>query len=101
MDMFNYANDIDMYQEWANVLVHGRFMSEYQRKYHCAYVSRKWSKNYLHSHEQIIAKYQPYIVFHTPMQAIFRNGMGDYGYLVRCETLDTLFEIKDFIHEIV
>jgi len=41
MDMFNYANDIDLYREWANIVVHNQFAARYDRPYHCAYIGRK------------------------------------------------------------
>jgi len=32
-DMFNYANDIDIYREWAHVVVYNRFTAQYTRPY--------------------------------------------------------------------
>ncbi len=46
-DMFNYANDIDIYKEWANVIVFNKFATEYNRKYHCAYIGRKLNRHYM------------------------------------------------------
>jgi len=48
-DMFNFANDIDIYREWANVIVYNKFMAEYSHKYHCCYVGRKFNRLYAHS----------------------------------------------------
>lgn len=53
MDMFNYANDIDMYREWANIVVNNRFQSRYSRPYFCGYIGRKTNKRYVLSHEQV------------------------------------------------
>ena len=36
-DMFNYANDIDIYMEWAYIIVYNRFVENYSRKYHCEF----------------------------------------------------------------
>ena len=44
-DMFNYANDIDIYSIWAELLAHGRSALEYKRLYHCCYASRKHRQN--------------------------------------------------------
>ena len=41
VDMWNYANDIDMYREWANVVVHGRFDAPVTRPYNVLYASRR------------------------------------------------------------
>jgi hypothetical protein len=32
------------------------------------------------------------------MSPIFRKAMGDYGYLVKSENLEKIFEIKEVIH---
>ena len=44
-DMFNYANDIDIYGEWAHVVVHNHFTSKITRPYHCCYVGRKFNRD--------------------------------------------------------
>ena len=41
-DMFNFANDIDIYYEWANIILHNRFSASITRPYHCAYIGRKF-----------------------------------------------------------
>ncbi len=43
-DMFNYANDINIYYEWANVILYNRFLANYTRPYHTAYIGRKWNR---------------------------------------------------------
>ena len=47
-DMFNYANDIDIYREWARVVAHNRFTATGSRPYHVGYVGRKRGKRYVH-----------------------------------------------------
>ena len=100
MDMFNYANDIDMYAQWASVVLHKRFTANYDRPYHCAFIGRKFSKPYVFTHDEIVANYGGEIVHHTAMSPVFRRAMGDYAYLVRSGALDKIFEIKEFIHRI-
>ncbi len=98
MDMFNYANDVDLYYEWANIIMNGTTALDYQRKYHCAYIGRKNSKEYAHSHEAIIDKYGPLIVHHEPISGIFSAALGNYGYLVRSPELDEILAVAGFIH---
>ncbi|HWQ12290.1 MAG TPA: carboxylate--amine ligase [Roseiflexaceae bacterium] len=99
LDMFNFANDIDLYYEWANVLVHGRFGSSFDWPYHACYVSRKHSKRYVHSHEQVLERYGRQIVLQQPMASVFRRAMGDHGYIVRSPDLEEVLEIARFIQE--
>ncbi|HUK66032.1 MAG TPA: ATP-grasp domain-containing protein [Anaeromyxobacteraceae bacterium] len=99
-DMWNYANDIDVYREWANVVVHNRFEAIWSRPYFCGYVGRKYSKRYAHSHEAILAELGPLIVHHERMDSIFRQAIGDYGYLVRSPDEGEILEAVRFIHEL-
>jgi len=98
-DMFNYANDIDIYQEWANVVVLNTFKARAERKYHCAYIGRKVNKHYVHPHEQVLDRLRGLLVHHTPVSGVFRPAIGDYGYLVRSAELDDIHEAIAFIHE--
>jgi biotin carboxylase len=99
-DMFNYANDIDVYHEWAHVILHNRFTAQYSRKYHCAYIGRKPDRRYANSHEEILSRFQPYIVHHEPISGVFSVALGDYGYLVRSSELDDIHKMAEFIHRL-
>ena len=98
-DMFNYANDIDIYQEWANVVVLNEFKARYDRKYHCCYIGRKDNKHYVHAHEQVLDRLQGLLVHHTAVSGVFRAAIGDYGYIVRSADLAEIREAIAFVHE--
>lgn len=98
-DMFNFANNINIYQEWANVVVHNRFNAQYSRPYHCCYVGRKFNKRYVHSHEEIMAAFGSDIVHHEAISGIFSTALGNYGYLARSPELDQVLEFAAFIQE--
>jgi hypothetical protein len=100
VDMFNYAHDIDLYWEWANIVVNNRFVENYSRKYHCCFVGRKYSKPYTHSHEQIMDAVGYCVAHHQAMPPIFALAMGDYYYLLRSPDLDELVAAAHFIQEI-
>ena len=98
-DMFNYANDIDVYLEWARVIVHNHFAAEYSRPYHCAYIGRKYNRHYLHPHEEIVAAFGAKLVHHEPISGIFSAALGDYGYLVRSPDLEEIHAVAEYIHQ--
>jgi ATP-grasp domain len=100
-DMFNYANDIDIYGEWAHVVVHNHFTSKYTRPYHCCYVGRKFNRNYIHSHEEVLQETGPQLCHHEPISGVFSAALGDYGYLVRSPELDEVMDMVKFIQETV
>ena len=99
-DMFNYANDIDIYREWAHVIIHNRFTSEYSRKYYCAYIGRKINRPYRHSHEQVIASLGEKVVHHENVSGIFSAALGNYGYLVRSPDMEEIYKMADYIQAV-
>ena len=98
MDMFNYANDINLYQEWANIVVSNRFSGVYDRPYHCAYIGRKNHLPHRLSHHEVLQRYSTELVHHENINPVLAPALGDYGYLVRSPDLDLL---KDIIREIL
>ncbi len=97
-DMFNYANDIDVYREWANVVVRNEFQAVYDRKYHCCYIGRKNKKRYVRTHEQVVRELGPLLMFHTPVSGVFRAALGDYGYLVRSADMADIRRAIGIVH---
>jgi hypothetical protein len=99
-DMIDYANDIDIYAEWAHIIVHNRFTAQYDRMYHCCYIGRKVHRHYAHTHEQILSAFRPAIIHHEPMSGVFSAALGDYGYLARSPDLEEIYTIAAYIHEL-
>ncbi len=95
-DMFNFACDIDVYKAWAEIIAFGKLSFDYSRKFHCCYIGRKYSKNYKHTHDEVIDKYKDLIVLHKEMPPLF-HIMGNYAYLVRHEDFNVIKEAIDFI----
>ena len=99
VDMFNYANDIDLYYEWANLLVRDRFDARYDWPYHACYIGRKHSKRYVHSHEAALGRFGARIVHQQPMAPMFRRAMGDHGYIARAPELEDVLEVARYLLE--
>lgn len=98
-DMFNYANDIDIYREYANVVVKGRFETAVTRPWHCAYVGQKFSKRYRHNHAEILHALGAHVVHHQPISGAFASALGNYGFLVRAADVDQILQMAAFIQE--
>lgn len=98
-DMFNYANDTDVYREWANIIVNNRFEGKNDRPYHCAYIGRKNGKPYKHSHEQICAELGNALMHHEPISGVFSAALGNYGYLIRSPELSEIERMAAYIQE--
>ncbi|HWQ83503.1 MAG TPA: ATP-grasp domain-containing protein [Anaerolineales bacterium] len=96
-DMWNYASDIDIYREWAHIIVHNRFTADYTRKFHVAFVGRKYRYAYATPHADLVAELGPALVHHEPIEGIFSAALGDYGYLVRSPELSEVLDMAKFI----
>ncbi|MBN2393438.1 MAG: ATP-grasp domain-containing protein [Anaerolineae bacterium] len=90
MDMFNYANNIDLYREWANIIAFDRFQAKYMRPYHCAYIGRRKTRAYSLSHAEVLERYGNLLIEHGPMSDVLSPALGNYSYLVRSPDLDVV-----------
>lgn len=83
VDMMNFANDINLYQEWANVVVHGTFEAKVTRPYACLYVMRRDAHRYSLPHSELMREFGKLVAFESRMDPIFAVAMGDHGYVLR------------------
>jgi hypothetical protein len=93
-DAINFTHDMDIYREWANMVVNGKIDGPFRGKYYTAYASRKSKKNYEFDHEQIIEQFNGQLVKHAAIEPVFSKAMGNYAYQFRSESLS---EINKFI----
>jgi hypothetical protein len=96
-DMFNYANDINIYYEYANVVVNNRFEAPVSRPYHCGYIGRRNNRTYRRSHNEVINAFPRLLVHHEAISGVFSSAIGDYGYLLRSPDLAELSAAADWI----
>jgi hypothetical protein len=100
VDMWNYANDIDVYREWANVVVHGRFDAPVTRPYNVLYASRRDNRPYVLSHDDVMRELGHLIVQQARMERVIAVAMGDHGYVLRHSELEPLLEAARLIHAV-
>lgn len=102
-DMYNYANNTDVYQIWADMIAFDKIekaeLNENIEKNFCVYASRRDNKNYLHSHDEIKQKYENVIVMDERMPDIFAGAMGNYMYTAKFTTREEMEEFINFVHE--
>ncbi len=100
LDMFNYACDIDVYRQWANIVVSNRSVMNCSRRYHSCYIGTKTGKNYAHPHEEIMDSFGHLIVHYQKIPALFYARLGQFGYIIRTPYLEEVFEAVKYIHEL-
>jgi predicted ATP-grasp superfamily ATP-dependent carboligase len=96
-DAINYSFDIDIYAEWANMVVNNRVSGNFAGKYYTAYASRKNHYAYRHSHEDVLAAHADKVVRHNEIEAIFSKAMGNYAYQLRSKDPKALREAVQYI----
>jgi len=83
VDMFNYANDMDLFREWARVLGGTGVSQAPPRPYFCAYAGRKDRIAYRLSHDQVRKDFAPLLVHQQRIDDVFSAAIGNQGYLLR------------------
>ncbi len=97
MDVLNYANDIDLYREWANVVMFNNFTATVAWPYCCAFVGRKRHRPHRYTHREIVDALRELIVDTLALPPVFARAMGDQGYILRSPDCSKLQEAIDFI----
>ena len=99
-DMMNFANDIDVYQIWANMVCYDQgYFDPEQRPYTCVYASRRRAYSYAHTHEEIFERYGYHMSLYEEMPAVLAGTMGDFAYLARFETEEEAVEFAKYVIE--
>ena len=95
-DMMNYANDMDVYRVWANMVCYdqGYFDPNY-RPYVSVFASKRRNGTYVHTNEDVFAAYGHNIMMYEEMPAALSGAMGDFAFIARFPTEE---EAKAFAH---
>lgn len=101
-DMINYANSVDIYQIWADMVAFGKtYVDLNKQHYYAAYCARRDGKQYLHSEEEIWARYGDRIVMRERMPEILSGAMGNEMYTAKLDTKEELDEYNEFVLSLV
>ena len=81
-DMINYANSVDCYQIWADMVCYDEIRNAELdgQKYFCVYAGRRDCHEYKHTHAQIMAKYGSRMRMCERIPQALRLDMGDWMY---------------------
>jgi hypothetical protein len=90
VDLWNWANDIDFYRAWADVVVHGTARVATGRPYYCLWAGRKTGKTYRMTHEQVLERFKPLLVHFERVDDVFSPAIGNFGYILRHPSLEPL-----------
>lgn len=96
-DAINFSYDVDIYKEWASMIVHNEVGGPYRGKYYTGYASRKRHKSYAHTHGDIYRTYRDKIVNYAEIEEVFSRAMGNSAYQFRSESLEDVRDIVGYI----
>ena len=95
-DMMDYGHATDVYRIWADMITADkRLLPPSGQDHWCVYASRKDSRTYKHSHEEIMAKYGDRMTMCERMPEIMWATMGCMMYMAQAYSEQ---EVQEFIH---
>ena len=96
--MMNYANDISVYQIWANMVCYDQgYFDPEQRPYVCVSASQRKVGTYQHSHADINEKYGQNILMFEEMPEVLAGAMGDFVWLARFATEEEAIAFAEYV----
>lgn len=99
VDMINFANDINVYELYAQLITDGTIRAEIHRPYNCFYLGRKHRFNYVLTPEELANQYPGQVVFHGPISDAFAAAMGNYAIIYRTLTEEEGLSIQQIAME--
>ena len=92
-DMLNWACDVDVYDIWAEMLVHDNTLVQPKRKYAVGYSSRRNEKTYKYTLDEIRQMYGDHILVDIEVPKVLAAAMGDHTCIFRHEDENKMLEI--------
>ena len=96
-DLINFANSVNCYQIWADVMAFDENRQDLNMKhYYAACASRRDEHRYLHSDEDILNKYQGKLCVHGRYPKVLSGAMGDRYFMSKFENMDEVNEYREY-----
>ncbi len=87
-DMINFANSVDCYQIWADMVCYDELRGQRLDlpHYYCVYAGRRDGKAYAHSHEEILAAYGSRMKMCDRIPDALALDLGNQMYVINADT---------------
>ena len=86
-DMYNFANEVDVYKIWADMVAFDKSTVDLNRPHHyCAYCGRRDGKNFKMDHNAIMAKYGANLKMCERIPEALSGAMANQMYLCNFDT---------------
>ena len=98
-DMYNFANEVDVYKIWADMVAFDKTEVNMNRPHHyCAFVGRRDGKNFKMDHDAIVAKYGKNLKMSGRIPEALSGAMANQMYLCN---FDTEEEMNQYYHDLL
>lgn len=97
-DMINFANSTDVYKIWADMIAFDRTEKTVGKHSYCAFAGLRDGKNFVMSHDDIMAKYGDNMKMCERVPDALSGAMGNQLYLA---TFDTKEEMDKFYEDVL
>ena len=100
-DMINYAQSVDTYQIYADIMCYDeiRNVSLDHPKYYCVYAARRDRLSYKYDVNEITSKYKENIKMHERMSDVFAGAMGNEFFIAKFEDFDEMQSFRTIVLE--
>ena len=86
-DMYNFANEVDVYKIWADMVAYDHSTVPLDRPHHyCAFCGRRDGKNFVMDHDAIMAKYGHCMKMHGRIPEALSGAMANQMYMANFDT---------------
>ncbi len=94
VDMWNWANDIDVHRAWAETVVHGTTTVPTARPYYVLWAGRKWGKAYRLDEGEVARRFGHLLVHAERIDDVFAAAIGNFGFILRHPELEPLLAAR-------
>lgn len=98
-DMINYANDSNVYQLWADIIVHDTIHYQQVRSYSSGFIGKRDTLNYVHSTADVQEKYKDSILMIRRLPKVLASAMGDEVIVARFRSEKEIRDFFDYVQE--
>lgn len=96
-DLINFANSINCYQVYADVMAFDENRQDMSlTHYYAACASRRDEHKYVHSDEDILNKYYGKLCAHGRYPKVLSGAMGDRYFMAKFDNMDEVDEYRDY-----
>ncbi len=89
-DMINFAHSTNVYKIWADMVAFDSSRVPEREHFFCGYIGRRDGKNFVLSHEDIMAKYGDRMKMVGRIPQVLAGAMGDQMYIATFSTREEL-----------